>query len=62
MNSGTESDLDSKPDDYILLCRACSHCADSDSHPYPDPVATFLGQICVPGLESESVFGNVNNP
>ena len=30
-NSGTDSDSDSKPDDYIVLC---SHCTGSDSDPY----------------------------
>ena len=31
---GTDSDSDFKPDDYIVLCRTCSHCTDSDSDPY----------------------------
>ena len=33
-DSVTESDLDSKPDGYIILCRKCSHYTDSD--PYID--------------------------
>ena len=30
-DSDLESDLDSKPYDYIVLCRTCFHCTDSDS-------------------------------
>ena len=30
-DSGTDSGLDLKPDGYIVLCRTCSHCTDSDS-------------------------------
>ena len=30
-DSGTNSDLDSKPDDYIVLYRNCSHLTYSDS-------------------------------
>ena len=64
---GTESDSDSKPDDYIVLCRTCSHCIDSDLNPYPDSdhhllLYQFLGQMSVPGLRSMPVSGNVNNP
>ena len=33
-DSGTDSDLDSKPSGYIVLCRTCSHCTDSDLDPY----------------------------
>ena len=29
-----DSDSDSKPDSYIVLCRTCLHCTDSDSNPY----------------------------
>ena len=29
-DSGTDSDLDSKPDGYIVLYRTCSHCTESD--------------------------------
>ena len=58
--SATESDLDSKPDGYIVLCTACSHCMDLDSDPNPDTdhqllLYTFLGRIFVPRLRSESV-------
>ena len=34
MDSGTDSDSDSKSDGYIALCRTCSHCTDLDSDPY----------------------------
>ena len=30
----TDSDSDSKPKQYIVACRTCSHCADKDSDPY----------------------------
>ena len=30
--SGTDSNSDSKPDGYIVLCRICSHCTDSDPY------------------------------
>ena len=29
-----DSDLDSTPDGYIVLCRTWSHCTDSDWDPY----------------------------
>ena len=52
---GTDSNLDSKPDDYIVLCRICSHCINSDLDPYPDSDLQllpdpFLGWIPVPRL------------
>ena len=31
---GTDSDLDWKPDSYIVLCRIRSHCRGSESDPY----------------------------
>ena len=31
---GTNSDSDSKPDGYIVLCRTSLHCTDTDSDPY----------------------------
>ena len=31
--TGTDSDSDSKPDGYIVLCRTCSQCTDSDLDP-----------------------------
>ena len=52
-----DTDLDSKPDGYIVLCRTCSHCTDSDSNP--------TSYFCV-GQESESefvpefIYGNEN--
>ena len=33
-DSGTDSDSDSKPNGYIVLCRTCSGCIDSDSDRY----------------------------
>ena len=36
-DSGTDSDSDSKPDNYIVLCRTCSHCTDSDPYLDLDP-------------------------
>ena len=33
MDLGTDSDLDSKPNGYIVLCRICLHFTDSDSDP-----------------------------
>ena len=33
-DSGTDSDLDSKPNEYTELYRNCSHCTDWDSDPY----------------------------
>ena len=66
-DSGTDSDSDSEHDGYIVLCRTCSHCMDSDSDPYLDwdlqlLLYPFLGQIFVSRLGSESVSGNVNKP
>ena len=33
-DSGMDSDSDSKPNGYIVLCKTCSHCTDSDLGPY----------------------------
>ena len=66
-DSDTDSDLNFKPDAYIVLCRACSQWTDLclDSDPDSDPKALlypFLGLISVPKSVSESVSGNVNKP
>ena len=60
-DSSTNSDSDSKPDSYIVVCRTCSHCMDSESGPYLDSYP-ILGWISIPGLGSESVSCNVNKP
>ena len=36
---GADSDLDPKSDGYIVQCRTCSHCTDSDSD--SDPYSLF---------------------
>ena len=58
-NSGADSDSDSKPNGYIVLCRICSHCTDLDLGPY----SLFLQRQ---DFESESVpesiSDNVNEP
>ena len=61
-DSGTSSDSDYKPHGYIVLCRTCSHCTDSDSDSNLDSdlqllLYPILGWISVPGLEYESVSG-----
>ena len=61
----TDSDLDSKPDGYIMLCRKCSHCTDSDSDSDPDPdpkslLYPFLGWISVLRSGSDSLPGSIN--
>ena len=33
-DSGVGSDLDSKPEGYIVLYRNCQHCTDLESDPY----------------------------
>ena len=43
-DSGTDPDSDSKPDGYIVLCRTCSHCTDSDMDPY----SLFLYRTGIP--------------
>ena len=67
MDSGTDSDSDSKPDGYIVPYRTCSHCIDldSDANLDSDPhslLYPFLGRISKPRLGSEAVSGNVNKP
>ena len=47
-DSGKDLDSDSKHNGYIVLCRSCSHCTDSDS----DPNFLFLHQT---GIRVESV-------
>ena len=58
-NLGTDSDSDSKPDGYIVLCRIYSQCTDSDL----DPNLSRTGFL---EFESESVpqslSANVNEP
>ena len=52
-DSDTNSDSDCKHNGYIVLCRTCSHCTDSDydSDPDPDPVIVnvpvFGTDICI---------------
>ena len=53
----TDSDSDSKPDGYIVLCRTFSHCTDPDHYSY-----FCLGQESKFESVSESVSGNVNEP
>ena len=56
-DSGTDSDSDSKPYSYIILCKTWSHC--SDSEPYS---LSLLGTgIRVP-VSTRVVSGNVNEP
>ena len=43
---GTDSDSNSKPDGYIVLCRTCSHCTDSD--PY------FTGVFTLPDTNTDT--------
>ena len=67
MNSGTNSDSDSKPDGYIVLCRTSSHCMDSDPNSWQDldsqlQLYPFWGWISIPGLVSRFGSGNVNKP
>ena len=66
IQSGTISNSDSQPDDYIGLRKTCPHCTDFYSDPYPDSdpqllLYPFLGRISTSGLGFESVFANVNN-
>ena len=58
-DSGTDSDLDSKPDGYIVLCRTCSHCTDSDSDLY---FYFCIGQESRSKSVFDSVSDNVNEP
>ena len=65
-DSGTDSDSDSKPDGYFVLCRTRSHCTDSNSDPYLKSYPQWqlypiLGGISISELGSESMSGNVNN-
>ena len=52
--TGSGTDLDSKLNGYIALCKTCSYCTDSDSDPYS--IEILKHTICtVSGRESESV-------
>ena len=58
-DSDTESDSDSKLDGYIVLCRTCSHCTDSDADNTP---YFYVGQEFESESIPRSVSGNVNEP
>ena len=62
MDSGKTSDLDSKPDVYIVLCRTCLHCTDSDSDPCSLSLYRGIGQELESESVSQSVSDNVNEP
>ena len=59
INSVTDSDSDSKPNGYIVLCKMCSHCTDLDSDPYS--LFLFRTGIRV-WVRTRVRFGNVNEP
>ena len=66
-DSGTDSDSDSKPDGYMVRCKICSHCTDSNSDSYLDSdpqllLYQILGRISEPGLGCISMSGSVNKP
>ena len=48
-DSGTDSDSDSKPNGYIVLCRTCSDCTDSDSllSPFTMTLTANLGHVAI---------------
>ena len=58
-DSGTESDSDSKPDGYIVLCRTCTHCTDLNLDPTP---YFCIEQESESESVPESISGNVNEP
>ena len=63
-DGGTKVNSDFKPDGYIVPCKTCLHCTDTDLDPSPDSdpqsLLPILGMyISVPGLRSESVSGNI---
>ena len=66
-DSDTDSDSDSKPDGYMVRCKICSHCTDSNSDSYLDSdpqllLYQILGRISEPGLGCISTSDSVNKP
>ena len=56
-DSGTDLDLVSKPDSYIVLCRSCSHCMNRYLDLYPDSDPQSLLHPFLPS--ANEVWGKV---